>query len=218
MTSINIPFSITTIGQAAFDGTAWLESQPDGVVYAGLVAYQYKGNMPNGTIISIKDGTISIASSAFNGCNGLTSVNIPHSVTSIGYGAFQGCSGLTSVTIPNSVTCIRDYTFSNCSGLTSITIPNSVTTIGNCAFSGCTGLTSVIIGNEVGIIMNGAFNGCSHLKDVYCHATTVPNTDNNAFTDSYYRFATLHVPASAIYDYRSKEPWSLFKEIEEAVR
>ena len=97
MSSINIPFSITTIGLAAFDGTAWLESQPDGVVYAGLVAYQYKGNMPNGTIISIKDGTISIASSAFNGCNGLTSVNIPHSVTSIGYGAFEGCSGLTSV-------------------------------------------------------------------------------------------------------------------------
>ena len=64
-------------------------------------------------------------------------------VTYIGNKAFQGCSGLTSIDIPNSVTSIGDYAFYSCSGLTSITIPNSVTRIGNYAFQGCSSLTSI---------------------------------------------------------------------------
>ena len=64
-------------------------------------------------------------------------------VTRIGNKAFQGCSGLTSIDIPNSVTSIGDYAFYYCSGLTSIDIPNSVTSIGDSAFSSCKGLTSI---------------------------------------------------------------------------
>jgi hypothetical protein len=41
----------------------------------------------------------------------------------------------------------------------------------------------------------------------------VPKISKDAFNDSYFRYATLHIPASAMYDYKSKEPWSLFKEI-----
>ena len=137
LTSVTIGNSITSIGVDAFSGTAWYNNQPNGLVYAGKVAYKYKGTMPENTSIAIKDGTLVIASSAFENCNGLTSVTIPNSVTSIGYGAFYNCSGLTSVTIPNSVTSIGEYAFCNCSGLTSVTIPNSVTEIGNWAFSGC---------------------------------------------------------------------------------
>ena len=40
----------------------------------------------------------SIGANAFNGCSGLTSVEIPSSVTSIGAWAFIGCSGLKSIT------------------------------------------------------------------------------------------------------------------------
>ncbi len=57
---------------------------------------------------------ISIGESAFNYCNGVTSITIPNSVTSIENGAFQDCSGLTSITIPNSVTSIGYYVFNNC--------------------------------------------------------------------------------------------------------
>ena len=107
--------SITSIGVDAFSGTAWYNNQPNGLVYAGKVAYKYKGTMPENTSIAIKDGTLVIASSAFENCNGLTSVTIPNSVTSIGYGAFYNCNGLTSVTIPNSVTEIGNWAFSGCS-------------------------------------------------------------------------------------------------------
>ena len=52
LTSINIPNSVTAIGGNAFNNTAWYNNQPDGMVYAGMVAYKYKGTMPSGTASS----------------------------------------------------------------------------------------------------------------------------------------------------------------------
>ena len=79
---------MTRIGSEAFDGTAWFNNQSDGLVYAGKVAYRYKGTMAAGTHITIEEGTLGIADVAFFDCSGLTSVTIPNSVTNIGDGAF----------------------------------------------------------------------------------------------------------------------------------
>ena len=83
LASITIPNSVASIGRGAFDGTGWYNNQPDGLMYIGMVAYKYKGTMPNNTFIQIKDGTTGIAGYAFDGCSGLTSISIPNSVTSI---------------------------------------------------------------------------------------------------------------------------------------
>ena len=113
-------YSVTSIGDYAFDGCSGLTS------------------------VTIPNSVTSIGKSAFSGCSGLTSVTIPNSVTSIGSCAFSGCSGLTSVTIGNSVTSIGGSAFYNCSGLTSVTIGNSVTSIGYHAFEECTQLTNIV--------------------------------------------------------------------------
>jgi hypothetical protein len=180
------------------------------VVYINDVLYKYRGEMPSGTSIEIQEGTISISPSAFYSCSGLTSVTIPNSVTSIGFSAFADCSGLTSVTIGDSVTSIGGSAFSGCSGLTSVTIGNSVKSIGDEAFSNCSGLTSVTIGNSVTSINYNAFDGCSDITDVYCFAEEVPSTDGDAFKNSYVKWATLHVPAVSIKDYKRTEPWASF--------
>ena len=143
LTTIEIPNSVTAIGYEAFQNTPWYNNQPDGLVYAGKVAYKYKGTMPANTDIVIEDGTVGIADYAFRDCSGLTSVTIPIGVTSIGWCAFADCSGLTSVTIPNSVTYIGDYAFRDCSSLTSVTIGNSVTSIRSYAFQDCTNLKKI---------------------------------------------------------------------------
>ena len=146
---------------------------------------------------------MSIGSSAFSDCNGLTSVAIPSSVTSICSDAFSGCSGLTSVTIPDNVTSIGYRVFSGCSGLTKVVIGKKVTSISSDAFKGCSGVTSVtmpacerlssifpdayntipsvVIQDGGTSIVRDSFEGCTGLTSV-----TIPNgvtrIENGAFS------------------------------------
>ena len=86
-----------------------------------------------------------IGESAFEGCDGLASVEIPDSVVSIGKDAFHGCTGLASVALSDGVTSIGEYAFYNCYGMRgALAIPESVTSIGEHAFEYC-GLTRVDI-------------------------------------------------------------------------
>ena len=111
---IEIPDSIEAIGGFVFDSmnssnnTAWYDSQEDGIVYAGKVLYKYKGMAPEGTAVTVEDGTKGIAGYAFYWQYGITEVQIPNTVTNIGDYAFLGCEKLTEIRIPQSVTDIGE--------------------------------------------------------------------------------------------------------------
>ena len=138
----SVEYSVTSIGERAFDGCSDLTS------------------------ITIPNSVTSIGKDAFQNCTSLTSINIPNSVTYIGNKAFQYCRQLTSITIPNSVKSIGEKTFRYCSGLTSVVIPNSMTSIGTSAFKECTSLASITIPSSVTYIGSEAFTACSSLTSI----------------------------------------------------
>ena len=165
LTSIEIPDSVTGIGDYAFYNCTSLTGIeiPSSVTSIGISAFD---NCISLTSITIPEGVTSIGEYTFYNCTSLTSIEIPSSVTSIGRSAFSGCSGLTSIEIPNSVTSIGSYAFSRCSSLTSITIPEGVTSIGEYAFYNCSSLTTITIGNGVTSIGDYAFDNCISLTSI----------------------------------------------------
>lgn len=111
---------LSKIGSGAFDNTLWYDNQPNGVVYVGKVAYKYKGAMPYGTSIVIKEGTQSIAEMAFANCSNLVSIAIPNSIDRICSRAFYKCSGLTNFEFPKGLRYIGYAAFEKCNNLTEI--------------------------------------------------------------------------------------------------
>ena len=225
LTTLTIPNSVTAIGADAFHATGWYDNQPDGLVYAGKVAYCYKGEMPENTEIVINEGTLGIAGRAFDlsyydwrtySTANLISVTIPNSVVSIGDGAFCNCFAITTVHIPNSVTRIGNDVFYGCAGLTSVTIPNNVTSIGDYAFSQ-SGLTSVTIPNSVTSIGTCAFTYCRALTEVRSMITEPFEIDEYCW-DYYsglniYDNVPLYVPVGTKEKYEATPGWNLFKNI-----
>ena len=114
LASIELADSFTRIGGRAFEGTSWLDSQPDGVVYAGKVAYTYKGDMPENTQITLRNGTQGIAEAAFADQTNLISVTIPYGVKMIDEWAFYKCTSLLRVKLPRTITHIGPYSFHYC--------------------------------------------------------------------------------------------------------
>ncbi|MDD4840225.1 MAG: leucine-rich repeat domain-containing protein [Clostridia bacterium] len=162
LANIEIPDSVISIGSFAFEGTAWYNNQPDGLVYAGKVAYRYMGDMPENNSIEIKDGTKTIAGSTFENTGyNLVRITIPDSVTNIGKSAFYNCYNLSSVVISDdsNLTTIGDNAFYYCQRLSSINLPQGLTTIGNSAFYK-NDFTSINIPSSVTNIGEFAFGNC----------------------------------------------------------
>lgn len=125
--TIELSNPIGNVGEYAFEGTAWLNNQSDGIVYIGNSAYVYKGEMPENTKIAIKEGITTICSGAFKDQTNLTEISLPQSIESIG-DAFSG-SGLKSLTIPQQVKRIGANIVSNCQSLTNFEISDGEGTL-----------------------------------------------------------------------------------------
>ena len=164
------PDALTTVGYAAFEGTAWYEAQ-EGMIYTGNVLYKYKG--AEGSPASVRDGTTGIAAGAFENCK-ITSVSIPASVVSIGEGAFAGCE-LEKMVLPFIGASADDetkgyigYLFGAPSVVTSVQyVPTTLTTVellSSCtriwdsAFAGCQNVSEILVTDSVVYVGNEALH------------------------------------------------------------
>jgi hypothetical protein len=178
LTSVNLPTSLSKIGNFAFYNNDSLTSIiiPTSVTHIGDFAFY------DGGITSVTINADSIGEAAFY-CANLTNVVFTSDVKVIGYQAFAGCVNLPSIDIPSTVSKIEELAFSGCAFNTvtiaadtiselaflggyirSVIITNDVNQIGWWAFALCDSLTSVSIGSKV--IGPEVFSCCGQLKNV----------------------------------------------------
>ena len=114
-TSVQIPASVTEIGQNAFYHCTELKT----------VEFEEGSQLK-----ALGDGV-------FVDCGKLETVELPSGITEIGAGAFANCGSLKEFTIPANVETIGETAFALCKNLEKITIPKSVKKIGQAAFALC---------------------------------------------------------------------------------
>lgn len=91
-----VPSSVTTIGEAAFEGCQFIEE------------------------VELPPDLTEISERAFYYCVALRDITLPDSIETIGVRAFMNCDALTEITIPDGVTSIGTDAFSQCDALTTI--------------------------------------------------------------------------------------------------
>lgn len=168
LTEIDIPATITEIGNSAFYGCD--------------------------SVVTITVNTATISESCFQPNNSdkckLTTVNIGKNVKSIGNYAFQNQKKLTAVNIDPEVSelVIGSYVFSDCDALETITLPAGVASLGNSVFYACDQLKTVVFdeNSTIEAIPNSCFSNCTSLETL-----TLPNSVKTVGSSAFYYCTSL---------------------------
>lgn len=167
LTTIQIPASVTTIGEGAFSGSGISTF----TVAEGSSSFKTDNS---GKALLTFDGKTLVAFAP----KATDSYTIPDGVVTIGNSSFQG-TAITSLVIPESVTTIGETAFFS-SALTSIVIPSSVTSIEYAAFAWSGALTTVTFeGATAPTIGEGIFANCNKLTDIFVPASATGYTGGN---------------------------------------
>lgn len=155
--------NVTHVGSWAFQNCGWFHDQPNGVVYFGKAAYAYKGSMAEGTILSLRDGTVSVTyeflagqielNPTFDQPN-LAGLILPQSCKYVDDYAFAGAKNMKFIDL-GGVQYIGREAFNN-SACESIVLPDSVRFVGSNAFS-APYIKAIHLNDGLRVLDEGAF-------------------------------------------------------------
>lgn len=196
LSEVSLPDSVLRIGFNCFGDTAAYadaSNWQDGVFYLGCAALDSEEELSG--LCVLRDGTVAIAESAFQGRSGLVSVVLPDSLRAIGNGAFCDCAALQAVEIPAGVRHIGYSVFLDTplyadqtnwiDGLfyvnrallwvkgspTGVTVREGTTVIAETAFCYCDAMTALTLPASLRAVSANAVAPCAALRDVYYSGT-----------------------------------------------
>ena len=179
--TLDVPASVTSIGDRAFQGSGIEEADfLDQITTIGEAAFK---NCTGLTEVSISSTTTSIGASAFSGCSKVTDFTFENGTNfpTLPANIFENMTSLRRVKLPSNLTAMPDYCFSGCTSLQQVDIPNTVTKIGNSAFYGCSKLQDFEIPSQVTTIGTNVFRNCTSLRDM-----TISNTVTSVGSGLFY--------------------------------
>jgi uncharacterized repeat protein (TIGR02543 family) len=203
LNSINIPSSVTTIGDGAFGLCTSLPQIyiPSSVTSIGELAFEYCTSL---TSITLSEGLVILGASVFAQCFSLTSLVIPNSVQYIGDFLLDRTRSLQSLSVPftgneRDPDSTSDERLSKIFGTTADTglyeltpfyiyVPYSLTTlmvtdddnIGSLGVQDFISLTNVVLSDGIEILNQLSFAGCINLVSIVL-PYTLGHIGTNAF-------------------------------------
>ena len=165
ITTLEIPSSVTSIGNNAFYGCNGLTSVdlPSSITKMGECVFY---NCQNLSSVKLPSEITAISNSAFGECISLKNIELPAGITSIGDDAFVNCSNLQNINLPSGITTIGTGAFWYCSNLTNVILPSALASIGAIAFANCSNLANVTLSSNITSIGYSAFSDCNSLKNL----------------------------------------------------
>jgi hypothetical protein len=242
--TVTIPQTVYDIGDGAFGGcnklaeikvsedNAWYVDR-EGVLFTKdlTVLVQYPAHK-KGSEYAILVSVERVGKGAFNGCDNLSTVNLPANLASIGERAFYSCNSLSAIELPDGVTSIGNATFSDCRSLSMVKLPVGLVSIGDKAFYDCSSLSTIKFPSRLTSIGSEAFLGCESLgtitlpasltsigrdafyyiglKPITLHAMTPPVLEGPLLPERFagiYWPTVIYVPATAVDAYKSAAGW-----------
>lgn len=165
LTSVEFPSNLSSIGDWAFSNCSGLTSVdlPSSITKMGECVFYWCKNLSS---VKLPSEITAISNSAFGECISLKNIELPAGITSIGDNAFTGCSNLQNINLPSGITTIGSGAFWDCSNLTNVILPSALTSIGYIAFVNCSNLANVTLSSNITSIGSSAFSGCKSLKNL----------------------------------------------------